>query len=111
MVVALSGQGQPHRRAGTPAAPYLRVCFGAGSSGQEPSRGLGPHLVYTGGLGGCMGRGKSELDLNLRGGSFDVTEVGRELDALRPAERVAAIHSLSPRAQAHLYEAAKGVRK
>ena len=58
-----------------------------------------------------MAGGKSELDLNLRGGSFDITEVGRELDALRPAERVAAIRSLSPRAQAHLYEAAKGVRK
>jgi hypothetical protein len=53
----------------------------------------------------------SELDGVLRRGSFDFVEVGRELDTMRPAERLTAIRSLGSRAQARLFEAAKGARK
>ncbi|MDB4973375.1 MAG: hypothetical protein JWN48_1716 [Myxococcaceae bacterium] len=58
-----------------------------------------------------MARLEGELDAMLRSGSFDIVEVGQQLDVLRPAERIAAIRSLGGRAQAKLYEAAKGARK
>lgn len=51
------------------------------------------------------------LDDLLRGGSFDVEDVGRRLDQLAPEARLAAVRSLGGRAQAELYDAAKGVRK
>jgi hypothetical protein len=53
----------------------------------------------------------SELDDLLRSGSFDIADVGRRLDQLAPAVRLAAVRSLGGRAQAELYDAAKGVRK
>jgi len=57
------------------------------------------------------GRLDGELDAIVRSGSFDIVEVGQQLDVLRPAERLAAIRSLGSRAQAKLYDAAKGARK
>jgi len=51
------------------------------------------------------------LDDLLRGGGFDVEDVGRRLDQLAPEARLAAVRSLGGRAQAELYDAAKGVRK
>lgn len=47
----------------------------------------------------------------LRSGSFDIEEVGRRLDQLNPSARLGAVRSLGGRAQAELYDAAKGVRK
>jgi hypothetical protein len=51
------------------------------------------------------------LDALLRSGEFDITDVARQLEALDPVLRLAAVRQLSGRAQASLYEAAKGVRK
>jgi hypothetical protein len=51
------------------------------------------------------------LDDLLRGGSFDIGDVGRRLDQLNPAARLTAVRSLGGRAQAELFDAAKGVRK
>ncbi|HEX5655905.1 MAG TPA: hypothetical protein VFX59_01870 [Polyangiales bacterium] len=51
------------------------------------------------------------LDELLRSGSFDVEEVGRRLDQLNPAARLTAVRSLGGRAQAELFDAAKGIRK
>lgn len=52
-----------------------------------------------------------ELDAHLRTENFEMREVGRRLDAADPARRLALVRSLSRRAQANLYEAAKGFRK
>src|SRR5262245_1042334 len=51
------------------------------------------------------------LDDLLRGGSFDIHDVGRRLDQLNPKARLTAVRSLGGRAQAELFDAAKGVRK
>ncbi len=52
------------------------------------------------------------MDLNqvLTGGDFDLRTIGAYLDGLEDAARMAAVRGLSGRAQAALYEAAKGVR-
>jgi hypothetical protein len=52
-----------------------------------------------------------DLDGLLRTGSFDIEDVGRRLDQLHPAARLTAVRSLGGRAQAELFDAAKGVRK
>lgn len=51
------------------------------------------------------------LDAQLRSDHFDPLEIGRRFDALGSEARVRLLRSLSGRAQAKLYEAAKGVRK
>jgi hypothetical protein len=51
------------------------------------------------------------LDDLLRSGRFDLEDVGRRLDQLHPAARLTAVRSLGGRAQAELYDAAKGARK
>lgn len=55
--------------------------------------------------------GEPNLDAQLRGGHIDLPELGRWLDGLTPAARLAAVRSLTAMAQARLYEAAKGYRK
>jgi hypothetical protein len=50
-----------------------------------------------------------DLDATLRGGHFDLKEIRAALDAQSHAERLRAIRSLSPKAQAQLFDAAKGV--
>lgn len=55
--------------------------------------------------------GVTALDTRLCRGAFDVAALGAELDALSSSARVAAVRSLSPRAQANLYEAVKGRHK
>lgn len=52
-----------------------------------------------------------ELDTRLSSGTFDIQELGLALDASPSATRLAQVLSLSKRAQAQLYEAAKGARK
>ena len=54
----------------------------------------------------------TSMDLNqlLTSGEFDVRQVGAMLDGLDNQARIAAVRSLSGKAQAHLFEAAKGVR-
>jgi hypothetical protein len=59
---------------------------------------------------GTTGYGENLDDL-LRSGSFDIEDVGRRLDQLAPAARLEAVRSLGGRAQAELYDAAKGARK
>lgn len=56
--------------------------------------------------------GGMSMDLNqvLTGGDFDLRQIGAYLDGLDETARVAAVRSMSGRAQAVLYEAAKGVR-
>jgi hypothetical protein len=51
------------------------------------------------------------LDALLKRGDFDILAVGRYLDALDSGSRIAQIRALSGKAQALLYEAAKGARK
>jgi hypothetical protein len=59
----------------------------------------------------ALSPGVAALDSRLRRGGFDVDALAAELDAFSPAARVAAIRTLSARAQAQLYEAVKGRRK
>ncbi len=56
--------------------------------------------------------GGTGMDLNqqLTGGAFDVRQIGDHLDGLDGPARLAAVRGLSGRAQAHLYEAARGVK-
>lgn len=49
-----------------------------------------------------------DLDATLRKGSFDLREIRTALDARSHAERLTAIRSLSGKAQAQLFDAAKG---
>ncbi len=51
-----------------------------------------------------------ELNQLLVSGDFDLRQIGAHLDGLDEASRLGAVRSLSGRAQAHLFEAAKGVR-
>ena len=53
------------------------------------------------------------MDLNrqLSGGRFDLTQVATFLDGLDRASRLEAVRSLGKRAQANLFEAVRGVRK
>ena len=55
----------------------------------------------------------NQVDLNalLEGGAFDMASVGSLLDNLPAPARLAAVRSLGAKAQAHLYDAAKGVRR
>jgi len=50
-----------------------------------------------------------DLDASLRSGRFDLKEIRAALDAQSHEERLRAIRSLSGKAQAQLFEAAKGV--
>lgn len=52
-----------------------------------------------------------DLDATLRSGRFDLKEIRAALDAQSHDERLRAIRSLSGKAQAQLFEAAKGVYK
>ena len=52
-----------------------------------------------------------DLDATLRSGSFDLKEIRAALDVQSHDERLRAIRSLSGRAQAQLFEAAKGAYK
>jgi hypothetical protein len=56
--------------------------------------------------------GGMSMDLNqlLTGSNFDVRQLGAMLDGMDAATRLTAVRSLSGRAQASLFEAAKGVR-
>lgn len=51
------------------------------------------------------------LDAQLSRGQFDFASLGNALDALDAASRLAQVRALGKRAQATLYEAAKGQRK
>ena len=51
------------------------------------------------------------LDALLKRGDFDIHAVGRHLDALDSGSRIAQVRALSGKAQAVLYESAKGARK
>ena len=53
----------------------------------------------------------SELNSLLSSGNFDMNDVARRLDAMSDAERVEETRSWGRRAQANLFEAAKGHRK
>jgi hypothetical protein len=53
----------------------------------------------------------AELDALLQRGNIDMVDIAEQLDTMRPAERLASIRAFGPRAQARLYEAAKGARK
>ncbi len=61
---------------------------------------------------GTSGTSGTSMNLNqtLLGGDFDVKQVGAMLDGLDEAARLSTVRSLSGRAQANLFEAAKGVR-
>jgi len=52
-----------------------------------------------------------ELDARLALGNFDIHELGRALDEIDGSTRAARVLSLGKKAQANLYEAAKGARK
>lgn len=53
----------------------------------------------------------AELDARLAAGKFDIQELGAALDECDAPTRLMQIRSLGKRAQAQLYEAAKGARK
>lgn len=55
--------------------------------------------------------GSLDLDSTLRKGSFDLKEIRAALDAQSHGERLRAIRSLSGKAQAQLFDAAKGAFK
>jgi hypothetical protein len=52
-----------------------------------------------------------DLDALLRRGSFDLRDVRVELDRMAPDERLRCVRALSGKAQAQLFEAAKGAAK
>ena len=53
----------------------------------------------------------AELDVRLAAGNFDIQELGLALDETPYAVRAAQVLTLGKKAQAQLYEAAKGARK
>lgn len=63
------------------------------------------------GNGAVVGDAVDGLDALLKRGDFDIHAVGRHLDALDSGSRIAQVRALGGKAQAALYEAAKGARK
>lgn len=62
-------------------------------------------------MSGTMSASESETLESLLRGSFDMARIAAHLDALDAQARTAQVCALSKRAQAALYEAAKGTRK
>jgi hypothetical protein len=58
-----------------------------------------------------LSKASPDLDATLRRGSFDLKEIRAALDVQSHSERLRAIRSLSGKAQAQLFDAAKGVAR
>ena len=61
--------------------------------------------------GAVVGDAVDGLDALLSRGDFDILAIGRYLDELDSGARIAQVQALSGKAQARLYEAAKGAHK